>query len=133
MAGAKQIIITKSKNCQHKALITLKEVNTSDVEKRKNLHEKIKQTVINLTLLFNSLILSFFMMLDTCNKQFDISYIISLVCVNSETHYLQFVSRPEGRGVLPYMDYYSYVQRQRFFLAVFGLKQGINFDHFFLV
>ena len=57
--------------CRLKALITLKEVNTSDVETRKNVHEqnfddevKNKQIVVNLPLVFNSLILFlFFMML----------------------------------------------------------------------
>ena len=56
------------------ALITLTEVNTSDVETRKNVHEQNfddevknnKQIVVNLPLVFNSLILFlFFMMLDT--------------------------------------------------------------------
>ena len=50
--------------CRLKALITLKEVNTSHVEKRKNLHEQNfddeiknnKQIVVNSTLLFNSMI-----------------------------------------------------------------------------
>ena len=60
--------------CRLKALITLKEVNTSDVETRKNVHEQNfddevknnKQIVVNLPLVFNSLILFlFFMMLDT--------------------------------------------------------------------
>ena len=54
--------------CRLKALITLKEVNTSHVEKRKNLHEQNfddeiknnKQIVVNSTLLFNSLILFLF-------------------------------------------------------------------------
>ena len=74
--------------CRLKALITLKEVNTSDVETRKNVHEQNfddevknnKQIVVNLPLLFNSLILFlFFMMLDTCNEQLDISYIINII------------------------------------------------------
>ena len=74
--------------CRLKALITLKEVNTSDVETRKNVHEQNfddevksnKQIVVNLSLLFNSLIVFFFfMMLDTCNEQFDISYIINII------------------------------------------------------
>ena len=55
--------------CRLKALITLKEVNISDVEKRKNLHEqnfdngikKNKQILVNSTLLFNSLILFLFL------------------------------------------------------------------------
>ena len=60
--------------CRLKALITLKEVNTSDFETRKNVHEQnfddeVKnntQIVVNLPLVFNSLILFlFFMMLDT--------------------------------------------------------------------
>ena len=60
--------------CRLKALITLKEVNTSDVETRKNVHEQNfddevknnKQIFVNLPLLFNSLILFlFFVMLDT--------------------------------------------------------------------
>ena len=60
--------------CHLKALITLKELNTSDVETRKIVHEQNfddevknnKQIVINLPLVFNSLILFlFFMMLDT--------------------------------------------------------------------
>ena len=61
--------------CRLKALITLKEVNISDVETRKNVHEqnfddevKInnKQIVVNLPLVFKSLILFlFFKMLDT--------------------------------------------------------------------
>ena len=60
--------------CRLKALITLKEVNTSDVETRKNVHEQNfddevknnKQIFVNLPLVFNSLILFlFFMMLDT--------------------------------------------------------------------
>ena len=46
--------------CRLKALITLKEVNSSDVEKRKNLHEQKfdggiknnKQIVVNSTLLY---------------------------------------------------------------------------------
>ena len=72
--------------CRLKAMITLKEVNTSDVETTKNVHEQNfddevksnKQIVVNLSLLFNSLIVFlFFMMLDTCNEQFDISYIIT--------------------------------------------------------
>ena len=50
--------------CRLKALITLKEVNTSDVETRKNVHEQNfddevknnKQIVLNLPLVFNSLI-----------------------------------------------------------------------------
>ena len=54
--------------CRLKALITLKEVNTSDVEKRRNLHEQNfgdgiknnKQIVVNSTLLCNSLILFLF-------------------------------------------------------------------------
>ena len=67
--------------CRLKALITLKEVNTSDVETRENVYEQNfddevknnKQIVVNLLLLFNSLILFlFFMMLDTCNEQLDI-------------------------------------------------------------
>ena len=74
--------------CRLKALITLKEVNTSDVETRKNVHEQNfddevknnKQIVVNLPLVFNSLILFlFFMMLDTCNEQLDISYIINII------------------------------------------------------
>ena len=73
--------------CYLKALITLKEVNSSDVETRKNVHEqnfddevKNKQIVVNLPLLFNSLILfHFFMMLGTCNEQLDISYIINII------------------------------------------------------
>ena len=74
--------------CRLKALITLKEVNTSDVETTKNVHEQNfddevksnKQIVVNLSLLFNSLIVFlFFMMLDTCNEQFDISYIINII------------------------------------------------------
>ena len=57
-----------------KALITLKEVNTSNFESRKNVHEQNfddevknnKQIVVNLPLVFNSLILFlFFVMLDT--------------------------------------------------------------------
>ena len=77
--------------CRLKALITLKEVNTSDVETRKNVHEQNfddevknnKQIVVNLPLVFNSLILFlFFMMLDTCNEQLDISYIIVQVMIN---------------------------------------------------
>ena len=60
--------------CRLKALITLTEVNTSDVETRKNVHEQNfdyeeknnKQIVVDLLLVFNSLILFlFFMMLDT--------------------------------------------------------------------
>ena len=60
--------------CRLKALITLKEVNASDVETRKNVHEQNfddkvknnKQIIVNLPLVFNSLILFlFFMMLDT--------------------------------------------------------------------
>ena len=60
--------------CRLKALITLKEVITSDVETRKNVHEQNfddevknnKQIVVNLPLVFNSLILFLFlMMLDT--------------------------------------------------------------------
>ena len=55
--------------CRLKVLITLKEVNTSDVEKRKNLHEQNfddeiknnKKIVVNLALLFNSLILFLFL------------------------------------------------------------------------
>ena len=47
--------------CRLKALITLKEVNTSDVETRKNVHEQNfddevknnKQIVVNLSLPFN--------------------------------------------------------------------------------
>ena len=47
--------------CRFKALITLKEVNTSDVETRKNVHEQNfddevknnKQIVVNLPLPFN--------------------------------------------------------------------------------
>ena len=54
--------------CRLKALITLKEVNTSDVETRKNVHEQNfddevknnKQIVVNLPLVFNSLILFLF-------------------------------------------------------------------------
>ena len=54
--------------CRLKALITLKEVNTSHVGKRKNLHEQNfddeiknnKQIVVNSTLLFNGLILFLF-------------------------------------------------------------------------
>ena len=54
--------------CRLKALITLKEVNTSDVEKRRNLYKQNfddgiknnKQIVVNSTLLFNSLILFLF-------------------------------------------------------------------------
>ena len=74
--------------CRLKASITLKEVNTSDVETRKNVYEQNfddevknnKQIVVNLPLLFNSLILFlFFMMLDTCNEQLDISYIINII------------------------------------------------------
>ena len=74
--------------CRLKALITLKEVNTSDVETTKNVHEQNfddevksnKQIVVNLSLLFNSLIVFlFFMMLNTCNEQFDISYIINII------------------------------------------------------
>ena len=39
-----------------------------------------KQIVVNLPLVFNSLILFlFFMMLDTCNEQLDISYIINII------------------------------------------------------
>ena len=54
--------------------MTLKEVNTSDVGTRKNVHEQNfddevknnKQIVVNLPILFNSLILFLcFMMLDT--------------------------------------------------------------------
>ena len=95
------------KFCHLKVLITLKEVNTSDVEKRKNLHEQNfddeirnnKQIVINLTLLFKSLILFlFFMMLDTSNEQFDISYITSLDCVSSKIHNLQHAFCPGGGG-----------------------------------
>ena len=55
--------------CRLKSLITLKEVKTSDVEKKKNVHEQnfddeVKnnmQIVVNLTLLFNSLILFLFL------------------------------------------------------------------------
>ena len=74
--------------CRLKASITLKEVNTSDVETRKNVYEQNfddevknnKQIAVNLPLLFNSLILFlFFMMLDTCNEQLDISYIINII------------------------------------------------------
>ena len=74
--------------CRLEALITLKEVNTSDVETRKNVHEQnfddevknYKQIVVNLPLLFNSLILFLFlMMLDTCHQQLDISYIINII------------------------------------------------------
>ena len=51
----------RSTNCLLKALITLKEVNTSDVETRKNVHEQNfddevknnKQIVVNLPLPFN--------------------------------------------------------------------------------
>ena len=51
----------RSTNCRLKALITLKEVNTSDVETRKNVHEQNfddevknnKQIVVNLPLPFN--------------------------------------------------------------------------------
>ena len=72
--------------CRLKALITLKEVNTSDVETRKNVHEQNfddevknnKQIVVNLPLLFNNLILFPFFM-DTCNEQLDISYIINII------------------------------------------------------
>ena len=128
------------KFCHLKVLITLKEVNTSDVEKRKNLHEQNfddeirnnKQIVINLTLLFKSLILFlFFMMLDTSNEQFDISYITSLDCVSSKIHNLQHAFCPGGGGVLPYYRLYRYVRCQRiWFFSCFGLKQGINFNHF---
>ena len=70
-----------------KASITLKEVNTSDVETRKSVHEqnfddevKNEQIVVNLPLVCNSLILFlFFIMLDTCNEQLDISYIINII------------------------------------------------------
>ena len=77
--------------CRLKAFITLKEVNTSDVEKSKNLHEqnfddevkKNNQIIVSLTLLFNSLILFLFlMMLYTCNEQFDISY-VSIIIVQA--------------------------------------------------
>ena len=72
--------------CRLKALITLKEVNTSDVETRKNVYEQNfddevknnKQIVVNLPLLFNNLILFPFFM-DTCNEQLDISYIINII------------------------------------------------------
>ena len=55
--------------CRLKALTTLKEVNTSHVEKRKNLNEQNfddgiknnKQIVVNSTLVFNSLILFLFL------------------------------------------------------------------------
>ena len=58
----------RSTNSVVKALITLKEVNIPDVEKRKNLHEQNfdnginnnKQIVVNSTLLFKSLILFLF-------------------------------------------------------------------------
>ena len=51
----------RSTNCRLKALITLKEVNTSDVETRKNVHEQNfddevknnKQIVVNLPVPFN--------------------------------------------------------------------------------
>ena len=80
--------------CRLKALITLKEVNASDAEKRKNeqnFDDEIKnnkQIVVNSTLLFNSMIrFLFFMMLDTCDAQFDISYIMiritSLACFDT--------------------------------------------------
>ena len=74
--------------CRLKALIILKEGNTSNVEMRKNVHEQNfddevknnKHFVVNLPLLFNNLILFlFFMTLDTCNEQLDISYIINII------------------------------------------------------
>ena len=74
--------------CHLKALITLKEENTSDVETRMNVHEQNfddevknnKQIVFNLPLLFNSLIVFlFFLTLDTCNEELDISYIINII------------------------------------------------------
>ena len=63
-------------------------MNSSDVETRKNAHEQnfddevknSKEIVVNLPLLFNSLIIFLFcMMLDTCNEQLDISYIINII------------------------------------------------------
>ena len=78
--------------CRLKALITLKEVNTSDAKKRKNEQNfEIKKQQENRRK-FNSPVqqpdsFPFFVMLDTCNAQFDISYIMiritSLACVDT--------------------------------------------------
>ena len=93
--------------CHQKVLITLKEVNTSDVEKRKNLHEQnfnVETKQPANCRKFNPPVkqpdsFPFF-----CNKkQFDISYNISLACISSKTHNLQHVFRP--RWVLPYIGY----------------------------
>ena len=114
--------------CRLKVLITLKEVNTSDVEKRKNLHEQNfddeirnnTQIIITLTLLFKSLILFlFFTMLDTSNKQFDILYITSLDCVSSKIHNLQHDFCPGGGGGYSLIGYISMCGAKGFFfLAV---------------
>ena len=61
-------MVRSTNSCRLKALMTLKEVNTSDVGTRKNVHEQNfddevknnKQIVINLPLVFNSLILFLF-------------------------------------------------------------------------
>ena len=58
----------------------------------------------------------------TRNEQFDISNIIILSFVSSETHNLQRVFRPGGGGT-PLYRLYRYVQRHRvWFFSRFGLK-----------
>ena len=80
--------------CRLKALVTLKEVNASDAKKRKNeqnFDDEIKKQQANRRK-FNSPVqqhdsFPFFMMLDTCDAQFDISYIMiritSLACFDT--------------------------------------------------
>ena len=57
--------------------------------------------------------------------------VISLACVSSETHNLQHVFRPRGRGagVVPYIGYIGMCRAKGYvFSSRFGLKWGINFD-----
>ena len=71
-------------------------------------------------------LLSFWRAKNELIQQFNISYIISLACVSSETHNLQRFFRPRGwgGGVLPYIGYiHRYVLRQRVcFFSRFGLR-----------
>ena len=70
-------------------------------------------------------LLSFWRAKNELIQQFNISYIISLACVSSETHNLQRFFRLRGwGGVLPYIGYiHRYVLRQRVcFFSRFGLR-----------
>ena len=71
----------------------------------------------------------FFALLTCWHEQFSkVFAFFSLACVSSETHNLQRVFRPGG--VVPYIGCIGMCRAKTIFFSRFGLKYGINFDHF---